>query len=147
MCLLDRKRIKSTSCYGFSIVEKCFSDKGSFYSGRYYGGKYQLLKSYTARNNGSTIFHTIKNKRNVIKTTYAGFYGYTKYTDALKALKKERSRLTPSVQCNFKIMFCLFEKVFELGIPNTYDFFSDFSEEGRIALRACKRTLLVEMKA
>jgi len=141
MCLLDIKRIESTSCYGFAIVEKCFSDRGPHYSGCYYGGKYQLLKSYNAINKDSPILHKIKNKRNVIKTKHAGFYGYTKYTDALEALKHERSRFTP---CNFKIMFCLFEKVFELGNPNTYAL---FSEEGRIALRACKRTLLVEMKA
>jgi hypothetical protein len=44
---------------------------------------------------------------------------------------------------NFKIMFCLFEKVFELGTPTT---FCVPEEEGRIALRACKRTLLAEMK-
>jgi len=141
MCLWNCKRVKSTSCYGFAIVEKCFSDRGPHYSGCYYGGKYQLLKSYNAINKDSPILHKIKNKRNVIKTKHAGFYGYTKYTDALEALKHERSRFTP---CNFKIMFCLFEKVFELGNPNTYAL---FSEEGRIALRACKRTLLVEMKA
>jgi hypothetical protein len=120
-------------------VEKYYSDRRPFYAGRYYGGKYQLLKSYPASSKGCPIMHKIKNKRNVIKTKHAGFYGYTKYTDALEELKHERIRFK---LCNFKIMFCLFEKVFELGNP-----ISLILEDGSIALRACKRTLLAEMNA
>jgi hypothetical protein len=41
-------------------------------------------------------------------------------------------------------MFCLFDRVFEIGNPDTY---SLPEEEGRIAIRACKRTLLAEMKS